>query len=127
MRYFLIALVVVALANSVRAEPLEGATLTGKLRIVDGDTMVLGGARIRLRNAHAPELDEPGGLAAKDYLAALVAGAPVTCTGLATDRYGRVLATCTVRGEDLGLALIAAGMAAPRGPRGPRPARAGSR
>lgn len=120
MFVFLIAMMVAALGNVAVAEPPLGAVLTGELRIVDGDTLVLGGARIRLRNAHAPELDEPGGVAARDYLAALVDGRAVTCIGVATDRYKRVLATCAVSGEDIGQALIAAGLA-DRQPRGRKP------
>lgn len=77
----------------------------GPARVVDGDTIVIAGERIRIQNFNAPELNEPGGLAAKARMEALTRGKTVHCDGRARDRYGRLVARCDVNGMDLGKAM----------------------
>src|SRR5437762_5667666 len=58
--------------------------LTGPVRVVDGDTLVLGERHIRLEGIDAPETDQvcldtvgrrwTCGITARDYLAAYIAG-----------------------------------------------------
>jgi endonuclease YncB( thermonuclease family) len=96
--------------------------LAGLAAIVDGDTIRIGGERIRLIGMDAPELrqtcrdgsgrDWSCGRAARDRLAVLVAGRKVTCSLRGHDRYGRVLAACTSSaGDDLGGTLVGEGFA----------------
>lgn len=76
--------------------------LDGTARVVDGDTLVIGQERIRLRNYNAPEIHEPGGPQAKAKLERLTNGKQVHCDPKARDRYARLVATCSVDGRDLG-------------------------
>ncbi|MGN6747622.1 MAG: thermonuclease family protein [Xanthobacteraceae bacterium] len=89
----------------------DAAEFAGIPRIVDGDTLAIGPARIRLQGIDAPETDQvclnasgqqwTCGLEARDRLAAHVAGREIRCVSTDIDVYGRELARCTVVGEDL--------------------------
>lgn len=93
-------------------------------RVVDGDTLRCGKTRIRLSGIDAPELPghcargracTPGDpFASTDNLRALVSGAVMTCRQTDTDRYGRTVARCSVRGRDLSCAQVAGGFAVRR-------------
>src|SRR5262249_42664949 len=95
--------------------------LIGQPQAVDGDTIRLGGARIRLWGVDAPEarqdcLDASGrswacGEAATARLRAMLAGGPASCTPQDRDRYGRVVAGCSTAGRDLGARMVALGLA----------------
>lgn len=105
---------------AARLDPLP-PPYEGVARASDGDSLRLAGVRIRLIGIDAPELDQicwdgggaewPCGRASRDRLAAMLEGRPAACAGHGRDKYGRVLATCTVAGRDVGAALVAEGMA----------------
>jgi endonuclease YncB( thermonuclease family) len=95
--------------------------LEGHGSAVDGDTLRLGGERIRLVGIDAPESrqtcrDGNGqnwscGRAATHRLSALLSG-NVACTAQMRDRYGRPLARCAARGvADIGETLVREGLA----------------
>ena len=101
---------------------LEGPqeVMSGRARIVDGDTLVLVGKRIRLVGIDAPELrqvcqrngrDWACGIEAKGYLAALIGGAKTMCEADGSDKYGRLLAVCRVENRDLNAAMVDGGYA----------------
>ncbi len=89
-------------------------------RAVDGDTLVIGGERLRLAAIDAPELKQtcgdadgrawPCGRWAQKRLAALLTG-PADCRGDRHDRYGRRVVHCRVDGIDLGAAMVIQGAA----------------
>ena len=94
------------------------AALAGKARAVDGDTLEIGGTRVRLWGIDAPESRQTcraegrewncGGLAA----AALRSrSTDVRCEPRGTDRYGRVLAVCFEGAEDINAWLVSEGWA----------------
>ena len=95
--------------------------ITGPMRVVDGDTLRAGAIRIRLHAIDAPERAQvchgatgaayPCGAVSRAALAELIAGDPVRCAPVDTDRYGRVVAKCFARDADLGAAMVARGMA----------------
>lgn len=92
--------------------------ISGLPRAVDGDTIAIGEERIRLYAIDAPELGQPCidggdcGAKAKAYLSELIRGHTVECARRSRDdRYGRVIAQCTVDGADLGRAMVRAGHA----------------
>lgn len=107
--------------------------VAGHATAVDGDTLRLGGERIRLLGLDAPEraqicedaagADWACGEAARTFLARQLAGAAVSCTPSGHDRYGRLLARCRAGETDLAAAVVAAGLAIPEGDYG-REARA---
>ncbi|MCR9122843.1 MAG: thermonuclease family protein [Phyllobacteriaceae bacterium] len=97
--------------------------LAGDAQIVDGDTLIVAGERVRLRGIDAPEHDQPctdgegtahpcGRLAAR-HLAMLIDGGAVGCAGHDTDRYGRFLGVCRTgnEGSSLNAAMVGDGWA----------------
>ena len=104
---------------------------------VDGDTLrcaniTEANGRVRLARIDAAEMGTPGGEEARAALAAMIAGQDVSCVQVdATsdtrqgeprpDRYGRLVARCSVAGSeaDLGAQMISAGQAV----RWPKPRR----
>jgi len=95
--------------------------LDGHLRVIDGDTLDVGGARVRLHGIDAPELGQrctnPDGARwdcgtwVSEQLRARIGGRVARCAPVDTDRYGRTVATCTVAGQDVGRMLVSAGLA----------------
>jgi endonuclease YncB( thermonuclease family) len=89
--------------------------------VLDGDTLVVAGKRVRLFGIDAPELDQlcvrdgrtwPCGREAKDALQAIVQQDRVDYhVQEITDRYGRVISHCKVGGEDIAAAMVSRGMA----------------
>ena len=90
-------------------------------RIIDGDTLVWKGRRIRLHGMDAPEIDQTCrdvdgniymcGWRARNHLKTLVAGRSVFCDRVTTDRYGREIAVCLVDGTDIGERMVLDGWA----------------
>jgi endonuclease YncB( thermonuclease family) len=111
-----VLLILLLLSCGARAE-----TLTGRARVLDGDTLNLGERYIRLEGVDAPEtdqtcLDQDGkhwncGLSARDALDKHVGESEIECQGSKTDSYLRLLATCRARGEDLNRWLVSEGWA----------------
>ncbi|MDP3407272.1 thermonuclease family protein [Bosea sp. (in: a-proteobacteria)] len=107
-----------------RAEAVDG----NRIVVIDGDTVALPGnpaERIRIYNIDAPETrnahceaELTAGLKAKERLAQLLRGGPVTVdrcepSGRCTDPYGRTLARLSAGGRDLGGVLVSEGRALP--------------
>ncbi len=87
------------------------ADVAGGASVIDGDTIEVHGQRIRLHGIDAPEsgqlcrLDGKPWQCGKDAANALadkIGRRPVACEDLGRDRYKRIIARCTVAGEDLG-------------------------
>jgi endonuclease YncB( thermonuclease family) len=100
---------------------MQGPSITGRARVLDGDSIDLAGEPIRLFGIDAPESrqlcrDGAGrpyrcGRAATLALAAATAGRTVACTRVEHDRYDRQVAICTADGRDLGDMMVRAGHA----------------
>ncbi|RWR28889.1 thermonuclease family protein [Sinirhodobacter populi] len=96
-------------------------SVNGAVRVVDGDTLVVGGERVRLFGIDAPERAQtcqdargrawPCGSRATEAMKALVKPGGVRCSGTDRDQYGRLLARCFVGGRDIGEEMVAQGMA----------------
>jgi endonuclease YncB( thermonuclease family) len=112
-------LFVLILGAVTLAAPLSAAPhLQGEARVVDGDTLDLGGLRIRLFGIDAPEQAQSCGADgwacgrwATQELAALVAGKTIRCAPRGQDRYGRVVAVCWAGAADVAAALVSMGAA----------------
>ena len=101
--------------------PAADELLSGTARVADGDTIKIDTQRIRLEGIDAPEtdqvcLDAKGqpwtcGIAARDSLSSHIAGRTVSCTARGEDRYGRMLATCSVGGDNLNALMVREGLA----------------
>jgi len=88
--------------------------------VVDGDTFYLGGEKVRIAGIDAPETHPPRcadearlGNQATEKLNALLNSGAVTMTSIDRDRdtYGRLLRNVAVDGQDVGEAMISAGVA----------------
>ena len=99
---------------------LPAAAQTGPARVIDGDTIDVAGARIRLWGIDAPEsrqtcqrggVDYACGREATAHLRVLLANAVVTCEARVRDRYGRTVALCRAESIDIGAAMVRDGWA----------------
>lgn len=91
---------------------VEGAMLAGQCWVIDGDTIDIGGKRIRLAGIDAPELDHPYGRNAKSVLIRLCQGQMVRAEFNGSSSYERSMATCYLPdGRDLSAEMVKAGVA----------------
>lgn len=104
----------------VRLDRIATVTSEGRATVHDGDTITVGGERLRLRGMDAFEIGQQCrrgteaydcGRTARLALDELVARRSVTCAVSGRDRYGRGLAECTVGDISLNAALVEAGWA----------------
>ena len=93
---------------------------SGVVRVIDGDTWNVGGARVRLFGIDTPETDQTcerggelwrcGAWASRE-VRARYQGKTATCRAVTVDRYQRIVARCSVEGRDVGRDLVADGVA----------------
>ena len=93
--------------------------IVGTPTVIDGDTLRMGGSRIRLFGIDAPERGQPCfdgrpcGLLATEFLRGLVSGRILRCREEDVDRFRRVVATCEADGVDVARQLVRHGHAIP--------------
>ena len=90
------------------------------LKIIDGDTIILNGEKIRFSGIDTPELKQtclkdgqevPCGMTAKRLLAEKISKTTIECISEGKDAYKRTLAECFVDGESLSKFLVRSGYA----------------
>lgn len=105
---------------AARIDHLSGDQVSGPARVVDGDSLVIGDRRLRLKGIDAPELkqrcrrdafDYGCGIESASYLRGLIGSRQVDCTAEGIDRYGRDLVRCRAGGVDLNEAMVRSGHA----------------
>ena len=96
------------------------ADLAGRARVIDGDTIEVASARIRLFGVDAPESAQrclagssrwSCGEQATRALAGRIDGRSVACEERDRDRYGRIVAVCRHSGQDVNAWLVREGWA----------------
>jgi len=97
------------------------ADIDGVVRVIDGDTLDVGGHRVRIHGIDAPEIGQPCtsdllgvydcGVFVRDEVARRYSGQTATCTVIDIDRYGRNVAKCFVNGQDIGEDIVLDGLA----------------
>src|SRR5437899_12070890 len=95
--------------------------VVGIPRIIDGDTVEIASTRIRLLGIDAPESDQvcltqnreawSCGISSRDGLLKHFGKSEWICRATSKDRYGRLLAKCTVNGQDVQQWMIRNGWA----------------
>jgi len=108
-------------AHAPPLPPASGPDIVGYARVIDGDTIEIGGQRIRLEGIDAPETSQDcprrwfgnwdAGRAATRHVARLVEGRQVRCVPLGNDRYRRTLGVCSVDGHEINGDLVRQGLA----------------
>lgn len=103
-------------ATQVIAEPI-----VGRASVIDGDTLDIRGVRIRLHGVDAPESAQlcqnidgspyRCGQKAALSLSDKIGTSNVSCEQKDVDRYQRIVAVCSLRGEDLNAWLVQEGHA----------------
>lgn len=130
---FLIALIIIAIVAAIGSGVHEwhsrptakppartGESFSGRVRVVDGDSLELAGHRVRLFGIDAPESrqecrDARGrfydcGREARDALARAIGSQSVSCSPVG-ESYNRDVAICTANGRDLSEAMVRSGHA----------------
>lgn len=114
----LVLIALIAVARHLAPRPQE--PLIGLASVIDGDSLRVDGAELRLAGLDAPELHQtcmmgdrpyPCGQDARRELVRLTAGTPLTCEVDGHDRYGRRLARCRMGVQDVGALLVQRGLA----------------
>ncbi|MBD3677202.1 MAG: thermonuclease family protein [Rhodobacteraceae bacterium] len=86
--------------------------LKGKCYVIDGDTIVISGTRIRIAGIDAPELDHPWGKKAKFALIGMCKGKVVKAVIQEDVSYDRIVAKCFLPdGRDIAAELVERGLA----------------
>ncbi|MGD9783618.1 MAG: thermonuclease family protein [Hyphomicrobiaceae bacterium] len=97
-----------------------GTEISGIARVIDGDSLVIDGREIRLKNIDAPEgrqicqrdgRDWSCGEAAARELRALVGNRTVRCRSVEIDKHDRALALCVAGTTDVNRAMVERGFA----------------
>ncbi len=106
--------------TTVHRTEASTAVLSGRPRVIDGDTIAVGGTRVRLHGVDAPESGQscvaggarwPCGRQAAQALTRRLGGRKVVCEERDRDRYGRIVAVCREDGRDINAWLVAEGWA----------------
>ena len=118
---FFILLVLIA----AKLDEAADSTVRGPFHVIDGDTLAVGGERLRLQGMDAPELDqtcEDGrgrpwacGEEARRLLMRLVAGGETECLGRERDKYRRLLVRCRSGATSVNGTLVRQGLAVASG------------
>lgn len=115
---------IAALAANV-AEPVATpgpGEISGPARVIDGDTLDVGGIRVRLYGVDAPERDQtcrsaqgvpwPCGTWSSERVTALYGGRRLVCARKDIDHHGRTVAVCRAEGADIAARLVSEGVIA---------------
>ncbi len=80
-------------------------------RVVDGDTFVASGRKVRLWGIDAPEKHTPAFFASGWLLQGLMKDGDLSCKLIELDRYQREVMHCLIEGLDIGAMMVKMGMA----------------
>jgi endonuclease YncB( thermonuclease family) len=110
-----------AVALTLWGIPAPAEELSGPVRVIDGDTLAMDGARIRLWGIDAPEMQQTcAGKDGRTYecgrdsaavMRELTRGRILACDGKGHDRYGRIVAVCRTEAGDVSAAIVRRGWA----------------
>lgn len=115
--------IILALIAMIALAQISGpaaAEISGPAKVIDGDTLKIRDAKIRLHGIDAPESAQVCKVDGEPYrcgttatlaLARRIAGRLVSCNERDRDRYGRIVAVCKSEGEDLNGWLVYEGLA----------------
>lgn len=116
-----VAMLILALLIIAKLENQQALRFFEPFSVIDGDTLLADGERLRIEGVDAPEIAQtcslPDGSVygcgedARRNLRAIVVAAGWECSGVQRDRYHRLLVICRRGQNDLGALLVASGFA----------------
>ena len=110
--HFLIFIIVFCCVQNRITWASQETMLTGIVsKVRDGDTLEVGEVPIRLNGISAPELNERFGVESKSFIVKLVFGKRIRCKLTGKKSYDRHVGTCYLEHQDIGAAVIKAGLA----------------
>ncbi len=101
----------------VLLSPSGAKAISGQATVLDGDTLLIAGERIRIEGIDAPESKQhcgdgwPCGREATAAMENLAGGKFMRCEGETRDFYGRLIAVCYAGSVDVGGELVRQGLA----------------
>lgn len=98
-------------ASYANNEYLETHHLMKVERVIDGDTFVASGRKIRLWGIDTPEKNEPFFMEAKKYLETILTDGDIRCKFIEKDRYKRDVMHCLRNDDDIGSIMVQLGLA----------------
>ena len=111
-KIFCVVFLLIITISPCLAKQAQGVFQPLKLeRVIDGDTFVASGQKIRLWGIDTPEKGHPLYKVATLYLETILAEGGLTCKFIDTDRYQRAVMHCRVQGADIGAMMVQMGMA----------------
>ncbi len=117
---FTLAIFGLIILTIIRLDEFSAKRTQGVATVVDGDSLTLRGAKLRLEGIDAPEYLQicksgaapyPCGREARKHLEQLIAKREVDCKGWQNDKYGRLLARCSVGGQEINQQMVSSGWA----------------
>lgn len=114
------AILMLLLFIVARFDRFETKTLGGQAVVNDGDSLTLGGERIRLRGIDAPEFSQtcmragqsyPCGRESRQALQQAIKSGRIACEGWERDKFDRLLAVCKAGAVDLNRRQVETGWA----------------
>lgn len=109
-----------ALFAAALVAPAYAQVIEGTATVIDGDTIDMTGARIRIAHIDAPEAQQTCSREGQEWacgtdaiaeLVSIIEGKGVACTVIDTDVYGRHVATCQAGIFNAGREMVRRGMA----------------
>lgn len=98
--------------NQYDFDPKYFNPFEGSAHVIDGDTIVVKGQKIRLAGVNAPELDQAWGQKSKWEMVKILKGKIVHVIPNGETSFDRIVATCYIDGDtDIGAELISRGLA----------------
>jgi len=113
----IVGVIIAILRFLPQPDPLS---VSGKPRLIDGDSLFVRGVELRLVGIDAPEIAQnctrnrtvwPCGTEASRALRRFLGGASVNCEGYERDVHDRLLATCKIRGVNVNQWMVEQGWA----------------
>jgi len=109
------------MASVMLSSEAQAMVVSGQVRVVDGDTIDIGGERVRLEGIDTPEQSQTCprrgsgtwhcGRKATKALKKLINGQSVLCQGQERGKYGRLIATCFVNDKNINAQMVRDGYA----------------
>ncbi len=98
-------------AQEVEAQNQPAFVMGPATKVIDGHTIVVGGATLRILGVHTPKPGELFGHTAQVYTEEAIMGLDLRCELVGEDAMGTAIGRCMADGRELGAIVVEAGAA----------------